>query len=451
MTLPFLFKRMHLSDAHVPWLFIFVIAIFLCCTPCLAAGYLYLDTGTQPVLSAHAEGDTRYYPGDTFSMTVILTNKGRDKAMQVEPLLSPTAYDPSTALGVIVRPQVGDAPITLKSLPTIAGDIGSWDQVPVTILGTVHQNATPGAYVIPLEVTYNYVYAIPMVGPDFSTIKVLYNQKNQTIPVSIRVMSEVRLVILHEQSENMAPDTQGYLVLDIMNAGYSTGEDVSFSIVPSNNVTFQMVDSNVYLKRFAPGNVTTIKARIAVKDHTGAGSYPALLEGHYRDTDGILRNTPAVPIGIAVAKGAVFEAVTKNLTINPGATETITVTYRNTGDTPAYNAQARLIGNQVIAPVTDTASLGLVGPGETKTAQFTISAKSAIVGKRYIIDTDVKYRDGLDAPMLSDNMVFGITVQQPSGVGAITSNPVILIIIAGALVIIAYGLWKLRKRKPSTI
>lgn len=447
MTLPFLFKGMHLSDAPVPWLSIMVLAIFLCCTPCLAAGYLYLDTGTQPTLSAHAEGDTRYYPGDTFAMTVILTNKGRDKAMQVEPLLSPTAYDPSTALGVIVRPMVGDAPVTLKSLPSVAGDIGSWDQVPVTILGTVHQNATPGVFTIPLDVTYNYVYAIPMVGSDFTTIEVLYYQKQQTIQIPIRIMSEVRPLVLHEQSENVVPDTQGYLVLDIMNAGYSTGEDVSFSIVPSNNVTFQMVDSNVFLKKFAPGNVTTLKARIAVKDHTGAGSYPALLEGHYRDSDGVLRSTKSVPVGITVSKGAVFEAITDDLTIIPGRTETITVSYRNTGDTPAYNAQARLIGNQILEPKTDTATLGLVRPGETKTAQFIVSAKSAIAGKQYIIDTDVKYWDQLDAPVLSDNMSFGIAVKQPSGLGAITSNPVILIIFAGALVIIIYGTWKLRNRK----
>lgn len=447
MTLPFLFKRMHLSDASVPWLSTFVIAIFLCCTPCLAAGYLYLDTGTQPTLSAHAEGDTRYYPGDTFSMTVILTNKGRDKAMQVEPHLSPSAYDPSTALGVLVRPQVGHAPISLKSLPTVAGDIGSWDQVPVTILGTVYQNATPGVYTIPLEVTYNYVYAIPLVGSDFTTIEVLYHQNQQTLPIPIRVMSEVRPVVISEHSENMVPDTQGYLVLEIMNTGYSTGEDVSFSIVPSNNVTFQMVDSSLYVKRFSPGNVTTLKARIAVKDHTGAGSYPALLVGQYRDTEGVVRNTQSVPVGITVSKGAVFEAITKDLTISPGGTETITVAYRNTGDTPAYNAQARLIGNQILEPVTDTVSLGLVRPGETKTAQFVISAKSALAGKQYIIDTDVKYRDELDAPMLSDNMSFGVAVIQPSGIAAITSNPVILIIIAGALVIIIYVIWRLRKRK----
>jgi len=186
----------------------------------------------------------------------------------------------------------------------------------------------------------------------------------------------------------------GYLLAEVINAGYATGEEASLSIVHSDNVTFQMVDSSVYLGKFAPGNITTIKARIAVKDHAGAGQYPALLEGQYRDVERIFRNTSAVPLGITVSRGAVFEVVTKDLTINPGGTEKISVSYRNTGNSPANNSEARIIGNQVIVPLTDTASLGLAGPGEIKSAEYPISAKSAIVGKRYVIDTDVKYRDG---------------------------------------------------------
>jgi len=286
-----------------------------------------------------------------------------------------------------------------------------------------------------------------MVGSDFTTIELLYRQEQQTLPVTFRVMGEVRPSIISERSENMVPGSQGYLVVEVNNTGYATGEEVTLGIVPSDNVTFQMVDNSVFIGRFAPGNVTTIKARIAVKDHTGAGSYPAILVGEYRDTDGMFRTTPEVPLGITVSGGAEFEAVTKDLAIGPGGTETITVSYRNTGDTPAYDAQARIIGNQVIMPVTGTASLGVVGPGETKSAQFVISAKSAIVGKQYVIDTDVKYRDGLDALVLSDKMSFGVTIQPPTGINAVTSNPVILIILAGALVIIVYVVWKLRKRQ----
>ena len=424
-----------------------IIALVLCCPPCLAVGWTYLDSGVQPVLSAHAEGETRYYPGDSFAMTVILTNKGKDTSMQVAPMMSPGIYDPSTALGVTVRPRAADAPVTLKSLPTVAGDIGSWDQVPVTLRGTVHQNASPGIYVIPLDVTYQYVYAIPMIGSDFGSVDMLYREKVQTLPVTFRVQSEVRPAIIHEGAMNLVPGTQGYLTADVKNIGYATGSEMTFFIIPYDNATFQMVDQSVYLGRFGPGDVAPVRARIAVKEHTGAGSYPAVLVGQYRDADGIFRTTSEVPLGIPVAKGAVIEAVTKNLTIGPGGKQTIAVSYTNTGDTAARDATVRIIGSQVLVPVTDTASLGNLGPHETRTAYYLLSADSAIVGKRYVIDTEVKYRDTLDALMLSDKMSFGVDVVNPTGLAAITSNPALLIIIAGILAILAYAVWTLRRKK----
>jgi hypothetical protein len=429
-------------------LVVVVLAVTLCCNPCSAAGYLYLDANDQPTLLAHTEGDVRYYPGDSFTITVMLSNKGRDTVMQVQPYQSPTAYDPSTALGVTVRPRVGDAPVTLKSLPVVAGNIGSWNQVPITLEGTVFRNASPGIHVLPLDVTYSYVWAIPTTdASDFAsvtTIDLLYRQKQQTLPVTIRIMDEVRPEIISERSENMVPGTQGYLTVMAKNNGYATGSEVTLRLVPSDNVTFQMVDDSVYIGRFAPGDVKALRARIAVKEHTGAGSYPALLTGQYRDADGIFRDTPSVPLGITVSKGAVLELVTRDFTVGPGGDQEINVSFRNTGDTPAYNAQARIIGNQMLVPVTGAAALGTINPHETKTARFVIAADSAIVGKRYVIDSDVKYRDELDALMLSDKMSFGVEVKQPTGVGRITSNPVILIVIAGILLFLVYGAWKLR-------
>jgi hypothetical protein len=448
MTFSLPVTRVHSPGVPLIVLSCLLLALLFCCTPCQAVGYIYLDTGEQPALSAHSEGETRYYPGDSFEITAILTNKGRDTAMAVAPLLSPGAYDPSTALGVTVSPRIADAPVTLKSLPVMAGDIGSWDQVPVTLQGAVHQNASPGFYAILLDTTYNYVYAIPMTGTDFTTFTPLYHQKVQVLPVTFRVLGEVRPAVISDTSDNMVPGTQGYLTAEIANTGYATGNEVILSIVPSDNVTFQMVDGSAYLGKFGPGNITTVRARIAVKDHTAAGSYPATLEGQYRDADGVVRSTPPVPIGIKVSRGAVIESVTKNVTIRPGGKETITVTYKNTGDTPAVNAEARIIGNQMLKTETDSASLGYFPPGETKTAQFVISAKeSAIPGKHYVIDTEVKYRDSLDALMLSHEMSFGADIQSPTGTKSITQDPVALVIIAGAIAIVAYVAWKLRRKK----
>jgi hypothetical protein len=425
-----------------PALFLLALALF-CCAPCAAVGYLYTDIGNQPSLAASPQGDTRYYPGDTFTVTVVLTNSGRDTAAQLAPRLMRGAYDPTTALGVVVRPSAGDSPVTIRSLPEMAGDIGSFDQVPVTIQGTIRQDATPGLHTLLLNVTYSYVYAIPDVGPDYSTIEPLYYTKNQILPVPFHVMATVRPGIVSATPENLVPGTQGYLNLIVNNTGYRTGTEVTLRLVPADNATFQMVDDSVYLPRFMPGDVVPLRARIAVQDGTAAGMYPATVQGQYRDTNGTFRAIDPVATGIRVSRGPVIETLARNLTLSPGGKRTLAVTYLNTGDTPAYDAEARIIGSQVLVAVQDSFDLGTMKPGDTRTATFVLSTDAATSGKQYVINSNVKYRDGLRNLVLSDPIWFGVEVTRPTGLDAVVSSPVSLIIAFAALALLGYAGWRL--------
>jgi hypothetical protein len=202
----------------------------------------------------------------------------------------------------------------------------------------------------------------------------------------------------------------------------------------------------MYIDRFEPGATAPIRVRIAVKDHTPAGWYPAVLQATYRESDGSIRTTPSVPVGITVAKGAEFRVDSPGVVISPDGTAIINVSYTNTGDSPAADAEAKVIGSHVIKPTKDTAVLGFLGPGETRTAQFEISAKSAMAGKRYPLDTEVKYRDGLGALMLSDRASLGVSVQSPEGIAAVTGNPALMIALAGVGVILAYAGWSVWRK-----
>ena len=412
-----------------------IAAVLLCITmsaaPCIALGYTY-NTGLEPVLSAHVVSDPRYYPGDTFAMTVVLTNKDQDTSVQIAPLLAlPDTYDPRTALGLVVSPRESDASVSVKNPPVLVGDLRTGDKVPLTIEGTVDEEALPGTHTILLNLTYRYVYAIPIIGSGKSTIEPLYRERSLTIPVGITIKPEVRPALLNIMQENLVPGTQGYLIGEVKNVGHATGSEVVFTIVPFDNVTFHVVEGSTYVGRFEPGATAPIRVRIAVKDHTAAGWYPAVLQGTYRESDGSTRTTPSVPVGIKVAKGAEFRVDSPGIVIIQGETAIINVSYTNTGDSPAADAEAKVIGSHIIVPAKDTAVLGFLGPGETRTAQFEISAKSAISGKQYPLDTEVKYRDGLGALMLSDRVNLGVNVESPEGIDAVTGNPALMIAIAG--------------------
>jgi hypothetical protein len=421
-------------------------AVLLCITmsaaPCIALGYTY-EPGLEPVLLAQVVSDPRYYPGDTFAMTVVLTNKDQDASVQIAPLLAPPdTYDPRTALGLVVSPLKSDAPVTVKNPPVLVGDIRPGDKVLLTIQGTVDEDALPGTHTILLNLTYRYVYAIPtMVGVGDSTIQPLYHEMSLTLPIGITINSDVRPALLNVEQENLVPGTQGYLTGEVKNIGNATGSEVVFSVIPFDNVTFHVVEGSTYVGRFEPGGTAPVRVRIAVKDHTAAGLYPAVLQGTYRESDGSIHTTPSVPVGIKVAKGAEFRVDSPGIVIIQGETAIINVSYTNTGDSPAADAEVKIIGSHIIMPAKDTAVLGFLGPGETRTAQFEISAKSAIAGKQYPLDTEVKYRDGLGALMLSDRTSLGVNVQSPEGIDAVTGNPALMIAIAGVGVILAYAGW----------
>lgn len=425
-----------------------LLCIMLSAPPCIALGYTYLDTGLEPVLSAQVVGDPRYYPGDIFSITIVLSNEDQDTSIQVAPLLAPDTYDPRTALGLVVSPRASDSPLNVKTPPVLVGDIRPGEKVPLTLQGTVDEEALPGTRTILFNLTYRYIYAIPMTGAEYTTIQPLYREMSSTIPVGITITSEVRPALLHVEEENLLPGTQGYLTGEVKNIGHATGSEVVLSVVPFDNVTFQVVEGSTYIGRFGPGETAPIRMRIAVKDNTAAGIYPAVLQGTYRESDGTTRTTPSVPIGITVAKGAEFRVDSPGIVISPDGTAIINVSYTNTGDSPAADAEARVIGNHIIMPAKDTAVLGFLGPGETRTAQFEISAKSAISGKQYPLDTEVKYRDGLGALMLSDRASLGVNVQSPEGIDAVTGNPALMIGLACAGVILVYAGWSAwRKHK----
>ncbi|MFA6363794.1 COG1361 S-layer family protein [Methanoregula sp.] len=420
--------------------FIILVAALICQAPVLAVAYIY-DVNEHPDLGANVQGEPEFFPGDDFVLTVDLTNAARAESMEVASLKA-NLYNPTTALVVYVIPEAGAAPVTIKSLPVTAGDIGSSDIVPVTIRGTVSPDARPGTSVMFLNVSYQYIHAMPNIESGIPTVTPVYEEVHQLLPITFRVKGQVQPVVSGTGSLNMVPGTQGYLNITLKNAGYATGRDVAFILVPADNTTFKLIDASMYVSIFRPGDVVTIHPRIAVSEDLPAGFYPANITGIYKDIKGIYQQIPTVPVRISVARGAVFSMSASNMTLANNGKQTISLTYTNRGDRVAYGAEARITGDQVIVPETDTAALGDVGPGDSVTAEYVISAEKAIPGKQYVLDTEVKYRDSLGALMLSDQYHTGVSIEQPSGLADALSDPVVLIILAAVIACAGFFGWK---------
>ena len=133
--------------------------------------------------------------------------------------------------------------------------------------------------------------------------------------------------------------------------------------------------------------------------------------------------------------------------MNPGNKHVITVEYKNTGDTDVYSAQARISAVDPFTSNDDTAYIGDLKAGESKTVSFVVSVDSAATIKEYGLDSEIRYRDALDNTYISDTMKVKVDVTAPAGITKIISNPIYLSIIIAVIIGIIYVVYQYRKKK----
>jgi hypothetical protein len=132
--------------------------------------------------------------------------------------------------------------------------------------------------------------------------------------------------------------------------------------------------------------------------------------------------------------------------MNPGNKKVLNVEYKNTGDTTIYSAEARISAVDPFTSNDDTAYIGDLKPGESKTVSFVVSVDRTATIKEYGLDSEIRYRDALDNTYISDTMKVNVDVTSPAGITTILSNPIYLSIVIAAIIGIIYLVYHYRKK-----
>ena len=90
------------------------------------------------------------------------------------------------------------------------------------------------------------------------------------------------------------------------------------------------------------------------------------------------------------------------------------------------------------------AYLGDVAPGQTVTAQYTITADSKAAPGTYNLDTNVRYRDSLDNSLTSDTVSAQVKVV-PTAPGS--ALPLLAVSVLVAAILIGIGYYVVVKRR----
>lgn len=113
-------------------------------------------------------------------------------------------------------------------------------------------------------------------------------------------------------------------------------------------------------------------------------------------------------VPVSVKSGADFEVVDVSGQLVAGEEHTIDVTYMNSGEMTADQAQARMVVMRPLKVIQPVASIGTIGPGERKTVSFTIAADADAVVKNHRIESEIKYYNEEGEIAFSDYLLVNV-------------------------------------------
>ena len=414
----------------------------ICVTAPVMAGEKYM--AGSPELSAYISGTNEFSPGDDVKLTIVIENTGLNEFKFVQSGIVNTDDQPNTAKFLTVTLDAGDAPIVIKSDSQMLGDLKGASSVIAVFSTKIQSDAPSGTYQIPLSLNYTYLYQAEQYGVD--TIQYYYKTKEETLLIPITIKPDVSIDVISAVPENLNVGTEGYIDMKIKNTGFEDGSKSIVKIIRNGNSPVLPTDSSVYIGDFPSGSTVDCRYKVSVSSDAERQTYPIDVVVVYQNNEGDFITSRSDTVGIPVGGKVDFSIISPAGEMNPGNKNVLNVQYKNTGDTTIYSAQARISAVDPFTSNDDTAYIGDLKPGESKTVSFVISLDRTATIKEYGLDSEIRYRDALENTYVSDTMKVKVNVTSPAGITTILSNPIYLSIIIAAIIGIIYLVYHFRKK-----
>ncbi|WP_292388011.1 COG1361 S-layer family protein [Methanosarcina sp. UBA5] len=343
----------------------------------------------------------------------------------------------------------------------------------ITTVSPVLGSASTGEFLIPdngYSVDYYRSYGEPTIeasvrgDPEFERGEVADIQIILANKGTIEGMKRLNV------NQSLIPDSKEELIaLAEMSAeqNCTTAKGIKANLISeSDNVHVESTTTPQIVNELKTGYIQPIKFTIRIDDNTPAGEYELKLPVTYQYQNNVRTVTSnavdiglasdtaaftqqystkniALPLHISIKKESKFEVSKISGSLKQGSTGLINVTYTNRGETSAQDAQAKITVMKPLSTSKSTVRLGTIGPGESQTASFNISAESDAVVKNYSVDSEVKYIDDDGKTKFSENMKVEMPIEKSESKFSTT----MIIGLLLALVLIYQIMKVLRNRK----
>ena len=416
------------------------------CTLCIANPGMAAIVSGVPALEAKVLGTNEIVPGIDTTLTILISNVASiDREQKTG---TNTAYDSLIAMGVKVAPHAGNAPLTIKSDAVMIGDLAPGEQQEIEVYVYINQDASPGTYNLPLTLSYNYIGTT--LEYEFESVRTMYRTETIDVVAPITIADNVQISLQSISTDALHVGHEGVVTLEIENTGYGTGYNTVAHYYSAEGSPLASVDGTSFIGTFAPGQKETLTFKLKASSEAEAKEYPGGLMLEYFDDAGLAHTTDPRMFGVFVGEKLSFEIADSQVSIHPGETKTFVLEVSNTGVTTAHGAQAKASVLIPFTGVNDRYFLGDLAPGDSVSAQITISADAKAVMKSYKMDLFVRYKDDLGNSRTSDAMGIHIDVIKRTGLDAFLHNMELMSVAIGLIVILIYGFYAIRKDKEES-
>jgi len=377
----------------------FLVALALVPAPVAAAA-------GEPILSATVAGDT-VTPGEETTLEVTVVNTGRvDQRSATNPSLTQRV---TTARGLVVDVDAGDAPITIRDGGERAvGSLPEGATPPLSIPISVDEDAEQGTYEVPVEVNYTHTERVLPDGTEEWT------NVSRTLNVTVEVDDAASFAVFGVASQARVGAT-GSVEVTLVNDGSQAARDASVSLTSQNaDLTFGASGSaSRYVGAWEPGERRTLTYEVSTARTAKPGAYAMRATVDYEDEYGVPSRSAGLSFAVTPQREQTFSVAETASNVSVGDEGALSLTMVNEGPVAVRDASVSLsstAGDLVFGGAAQASRfVGAWEPGERRTVVFDVTAAPGAETRSYTMQAEVAYEDAEGDPARSPTVSVGVT------------------------------------------
>jgi len=211
----------------------------------------------------------------------------------------------------------------------------------------------------------------------------------------------------------------GTLNATLTNDGDRTAENVVLNW-ESDHSNLSPQETQYAVGTLEPGETTTVSFGVDASDSARAGPRQFDFVAAYRDDAGDRQESDTIEIQAQVdGSRDEFDIEPVNTTIAAGETGNIDITITNTREIPLTDISAQLFADSPISTEDDEGFVSGLGPGESTTMTFSVSAEGSALQKTYPLSLDFQYEEPDGDTPVSDTYRVPVEVTTSGGGGGL--------------------------------